>query len=138
VVAFALVKAGGSLVSAGTSGNEIVFTSVDEAGGILWGGIGILSSSALNEISYTTVKYAGGDEGYYVGSDWRASAIVLEDSSAVLTLENSTVSNSGSHGLIVENGGEVNGLTASDTNPDTAVEGANTFTANGDTNVVFY
>ena len=115
-----------------------MFTSVDEAGGILWGGIGILSSSALNEISYTTVKYAGGDEGYYVGSDWRASAIVLEDSSAVLTLENSTVSNSGSHGLIVENGGEVNGLTASDTNPDTAVEGANTFTANGDTNVVFY
>jgi hypothetical protein len=132
------VKAGGSLVSAGTSGNEIVFTSVDEAGGILWGGIGILSSSALNEISYTTVKYAGGHEGYYVGSDWRASAIVLEESSAVLTLENSTVSNSGSHGLIVENGGEVNGLTAADASPETTVEGANTFTGNGNTDVVFY
>jgi hypothetical protein len=111
-----LVESTGSLKATGTADNLIVFTSSDTAGGIKWGGIGIESTSTVNEFDYVEVSHGGGADLYYVNSAWRSGNIVLDEGHLKLT--NSTVSEGGSHGLWV------------DSNSDLTTFSVNTFTNN--------
>ncbi|MEM7109309.1 MAG: hypothetical protein AAF519_13880, partial [Bacteroidota bacterium] len=74
------------------------------AGGILWKGIFINSSSNLNEIDFADISYAGNSNWNFTGADF--AAIVGVDTNRKLTITNSSISNSGSFGI--HNKGEIN------------------------------
>lgn len=95
------VYSNGTLVSEGISGNEVEFTSENEAGNIHWRGIMVKSNSSLNKLAYTNVKYAGNSEFGFSGTDY-ATAIGIEDGK--LSLMGSEVSNSKSYGLFLHSG----------------------------------
>lgn len=94
----------GTIISEGASGNEVVFTSENEAGGIHWRGILVKSNSSLNKLEHTKVRYAGNSEFGFSGTDY-ATAIGIEDGK--LSILNSKVCNSSSYGLFLHSG-EIN------------------------------
>ncbi|MEM7106734.1 MAG: hypothetical protein AAF519_00815, partial [Bacteroidota bacterium] len=62
----------GALIAKGTTTDRIVMTTSNVAGGILWKGIFINSSSNLNEIDFADISYAGNSNWNFTGADFAA------------------------------------------------------------------
>lgn len=93
----------GAIVAEGNSGEWITLTSSSEEGEVNWGGVIISSSDSRNTISYTEIRYAGGDEiGFADFTDKKAAVGLKEDGE--LNLNNSVISNSDGYGLYVRYG----------------------------------
>jgi hypothetical protein len=95
------VNGSGSLITNGSAGSEVVFTSADETGNLYWRGIMVKSNSSDNKLEYTKVKYAGNSEFGFSGTNY-ATAIGIENGK--LSLLNSEVSHSKSYGLFLHSG----------------------------------
>jgi flagellar hook assembly protein FlgD len=113
----------GNLTAIGTSGSPILFTSMSGTSPGSWNAI-VFNNGSSGHLSYVTVSY-GGAGGYSttgavnvnsgaggtVGFDnltitaSASSGIVVNGSSAALTLTNSTISASAFYGLMLLNGG---------------------------------
>lgn len=61
------VETGGTLITQGVEDNKVTFTSANEAGEVLWGGLLINSSSTLNSLDHTDFRFGGGDDIVYGG-----------------------------------------------------------------------
>ena len=97
----------GSIKAEGTESDSIVFTSVNEDGGILWKGIFIGSGSSQNIIKYAKVMYAGNEAMNFTGDDFKAGIGV--NSGGNIRVENSTLMFNDGYGLYVdENEGHIN------------------------------
>lgn len=94
---------GGTLVAEGLADNKITFTSFDEEGEILWGGILLNSSSSLNTLEHVNMAYAGGEEFLYANG-WRAASVGVANDGR-LGLNNVTITKSGVDGVFVHQGG---------------------------------
>lgn len=104
-----IIKSNGYLVANGSSGNEINFTSSNEAGMIYWAGIWIQSADARNEINHAMVNLAGGYEFNFAGSNYAAAIAGDDDDNPRLTMTNTTVQNSESYAVYWE-GGTINNI----------------------------
>ncbi|WP_207433526.1 PKD domain-containing protein [Sabulibacter ruber] len=89
---------GGVLIAKGEATNKIKFTGKTAQKGY-WTGIMFYSNSSLNEFSHAEVVYGGSED---LMSDARANIVVTED--ARLTIKNTTISQSGGHGLYLAEG----------------------------------
>lgn len=97
----------GSIKAEGTESDSIIFTSVNEGGGILWKGIFIGSGSSQNIIKYAKVMYAGNEAMNFTGDDFKAGIGV--NSGGNIRVENSTLMFNDGYGLYVdENEGHIN------------------------------
>ena len=97
----------GSIKAEGTESDSIIFTSVNEDGGILWKGIFIGSGSSQNIIKYAKVMYAGNEAMNFTGDDFKAGIGV--NSGGNIRVENSTLISNDGYGLYVdENEGHIN------------------------------
>lgn len=118
------VNSEGTLISKGSSGNEVVITSNNESGDIHWKGLFIRSSTSKNSINYTKIDYAGNSEyGDFADFVDLQVGIGLSDGGKVI-FKNSTVSNSNGYGMYVRFGtlNEFSGNTfTSNKNPDVGV-----------------
>jgi len=83
----------GAIIAEGTSGNEVIFSSLDESPGA-WRGIELQSPSTLNKLDYCHVKYGGSTGG-------RGANIYMFGSSngSYLSLSNSYVGDSQTYGI---------------------------------------
>jgi len=117
-----IIRSTAYLIASGSSGNEIMFTSSNEAGQIYWAGIWIQSSDARNELNYATVNLAGGNEFNFSGSNYAAAIAGDDDDNPRLTMTNTTIQNSESYAVFWE-GGIINAILSAGAN--------NTFTGNG-------
>ncbi|MGM0546117.1 MAG: PKD domain-containing protein [Bacteroidota bacterium] len=81
------------LVSAGTSEDPITLTGEQETSGY-WSGIKINSNTVENEISHTTIEYAGSKD---AGTWFAAAALTIDQ--AKVQLSNVAITNSGQHGI---------------------------------------
>jgi hypothetical protein len=94
-VAF-FVNVGAELVADGTSDDPITMTATDGNGQQgWWKGVAIYSSNANNTMNYVKVRHAGSNPVDFVSE----AANVSLDSGAELTFENSTITDSGQHGV---------------------------------------
>ncbi len=97
----------GSIKAEGTESDSIIFTSVNEAGGILWKGIFIGSGSSQNIIKYAKVMYAGNEAMNFTGDDFKAGIGV--NSGGNIRVENATLKANDGYGIYVdENEGHIN------------------------------
>lgn len=62
---------------------------------VFWQGLGFYSNNPNNEVTYTTIEYAGGQE----WGSMSAAANIGLNSDAQLNLEHSTINDSGQHGV---------------------------------------
>ncbi len=95
------VNSEGSIFAEGQSGNEIVFTSSNEAGQLHWKGILVKSADATNKIEHTIIRYAGNSEFNHAGSNY-AHALGIEGGK--LSLLNTVVENSDAYGFFHHSG----------------------------------
>ena len=131
------VASSGSLKAVGNATDQIIFTAYDRSGNDNWGGL-VIESDNANEISNAEVSYAGKeDQLIYISSSWRAANIALSGD-ASLNLNNTLVSNSDSHGLVVAPGGEVNDSSNANADAAAQVAGANNFTGNENTDAIVF
>jgi hypothetical protein len=94
-----IINQSGTFISAGTEGQEVIFTSTSPGEGIHWSGLVIGSNSALNKVEYTKILYAG-NSGFLGPTNAYAINIIQ----GRLSLINSTVSNSMGYGIYTTNG----------------------------------
>lgn len=96
----------GAIIAEGTSGNEVIFSGMNEAPGA-WKGIELDSPSTLNTLDYCQVKYGGSTGG-------RGANIYMFGSSngSYLSLSNSYVGDSQTYGIYRASGSTT--LNASD------------------------
>ncbi len=85
----------GSLNATGTMASPITFKGVTDGKGT-WLGLGFNSSSPDNKLIYCEISGGGSDE-IYNGSDFPANVTMQCESS--LLIQNSTISDSGGHGI---------------------------------------
>jgi len=131
----AYVNSGGSLVAVGTADSKITFSAYNQSGSDNWGGI-VFKSDDSNELSYAEVSYAGNDESLIYKSGYYAANIGVSDNS-VLSITNTTVSNSKSYGLVIHGGATVNSKVQADADRIDVITDANTFSGNAMTDVDF-
>lgn len=105
-----VIETGGSLIAAGTPGNNIVMKSEEDIAGV-WKGIYIKSSNVLNEITYCTISNGGNSS--FDGNTTKRANIRLANG-AKLKLQNTDVSKSANIGLLTD------GLDSDDVNPLTS------------------
>ena len=98
-VIMTVATGGGSFVAEGAEDNRIIFTSADEAGEVLWGGLLVKSTSSENKISYADIAFGGGRNLVYA-SGWRQANIGI-DEKAKLNISNSSISQSGGDGIFI-------------------------------------
>lgn len=103
---------GGTLVAEGEEGSPILFTSSDEAGEILWGGMLINSSSTQNTLNHVELRFGGGEDALIYAGGWRAAAIGVNENAKV-SITNTKITRSGADGLFVLSTGS---LTSFDNN----------------------
>ncbi|MGM0579275.1 MAG: PKD domain-containing protein [Bacteroidota bacterium] len=119
------VRDTGYLVAEGTSDQNIVFTSSNEAGQIAWGGIKFYTGDARNSLDFVTINLAGGNVTSDLNDFVDEKTAVAGDNSAKLSLTNSTISNSEGYGVYFQ--GDINDIEGGTAN--------NTFTDNTNGNV---
>lgn len=98
-----IVTAGGKIMAAGEATSEVRFTGVEEIQGF-WMGLLILSN-VDNELRHTIVEYAGSDQWH--GGGESVAALKVGDAfgeTGKLTLDETTVAESGGYGLYLGNG----------------------------------
>jgi len=117
------VQSSGYISAQGTSSDQIVFTTSNEAGQIPWQGIWIKTSDARNELDYVVVNYAGSEEFNFSGWDYAAAIAGDDDDNPRVSITNSTVKNSQGYAIYWE-GGTINAVESSSAN--------NTFDNNAD------
>lgn len=93
------VESGGTLIAEGAEDNKITFTSANEAGEVLWGGLLINSSSTLNALDHTVFRFGGGENIVY-GGGWRMAALGISEDGK-LNMTNTSISKSGADGMFV-------------------------------------
>ncbi len=131
------VASSGSLKAVGNATDQIIFTAYDRSGNDNWGGL-LIESDNANEISNAEVSYAGKeDQLIYISPSWRAANIALSGD-ASLNLNNTLVSNSDAHGLVVAPGGEVNDSSNANADAAAQVAGANNFTGNENADAIVF
>jgi hypothetical protein len=91
----------GVLISEGTEDSQVVFTSSNEPAELRWKGIKIASTSPLNKLEYTQVRYAGDSEMNFPGEDY-VTAVGVDGGS--MSLINATIRNSGGYGFFLHSG----------------------------------
>lgn len=133
------ITTSGVLVAEGTAADPIVLTSTDPSAGIRWSGVRIESSSTKNALTHVTVESAGGDNEHYL-SGWRNAGVSVYEN-ALLTMENTTISNSGDWGLYAEGtlaafstntfSGNTGGAASVHPNDWGVIDADSTFTGNG-------
>ena len=113
------VSADGSISAVGTADNKITFRGAVEAPGT-WRSINVFSFNPLNELTHCVVAHAGGS----LGSGQNGSACVYIQSSGALSLTNSRIEDSGSLGLMAEQGASILEFAANEfvSNTDAAVD----------------
>lgn len=114
-----IINGSGSIIADGSTGDTIVFTGAEQVAGY-WRGIEVNSPAATNLMDNVEISYAGHPNGFSGGA--QANMLLDGFSGALLTLQNSTISNGPANGIVVENG-----ATLTD-------GGGNTFTSIGDDN----
>jgi hypothetical protein len=112
------IDVNGALIAEGTSSDRIIFTTSNQAGGILWKGLFILSSDSRNALDFVTVSYGGNSELDFSGANFKANVGV--DAGATMNITNSSFTNGGGYGI----------YSIGSTNDFTAAAAANTFTDN--------
>ena len=126
----------GVLEAVGTDTENITLTSSNTAGSVRWRGIFVKSSDARNTLEYVTVAYGGNSEfPFPSGADYQANIGVTDGSR--IAIENCEISQSAGAGIAVQEGGFVNGLSVQDTDAETQVINANTFSDNAGVDVFF-
>lgn len=98
------VNAEGSFMAEGSAGNEIEFTSSNEAGQLYWKGILVYSGDASNKLEHTIIRYAGNSEFNHSGSNY-AHAVGVEDGR--ISMINATIEQSAAYGFF-HHSGEIN------------------------------
>ncbi|MBD3418916.1 MAG: hypothetical protein GF398_02240 [Chitinivibrionales bacterium] len=93
----------GVLISQGTAGDSVIFTSRDIAGGEVWGGLLYSSSDTRNVLSYTKVTHAGGADMFwlYEGYNSNVAANVALDDDARLSVWHSRISHGAAFGILL-------------------------------------
>lgn len=112
------VRQEGTLIAEGTPSERITFTR-KQGSAAHWKGMLIQSSSTENLMDYVEISYAGNSQ--LLGASYGQTNLGL-DSSARLTLTNSTISNSLGWGVVVRSGATFN-------------ESNNTFSGNAQGNI---
>lgn len=94
----------GALMASGESGNMITFTGANISGSQLWKGIRVASTDSRNELAYVDLSYAGNSEfgGFANFVDLRATVAVMNG--GVISITNSSITNSGGYGVYVRYG----------------------------------
>ena len=91
----------GSLQAIGTAQNQIKFFGENQVAGE-WRGVFIDSNDILNELSYVTIEYAGGEA--FNSNDDKGAVIVWSDTH--LKMNNTTITNSETYGFNASYGGD--------------------------------
>lgn len=110
-----VVETTGSLNATGTASERITFTGQSATKGF-WRGIGFVSVNADNRLIHTDITYAGAAEGlccgFFVGSESAVAAVMVGNSSgsAQVTLQDSSITHSGGHGLFSFTNGRLEGF----------------------------
>ena len=87
----------------GTETNPILFTGEQKSNGF-WKGIAVWTNSTENEMEYVTIEYAGSSNH---GSGVPIAGLAIGNSGK-LSLNNSTITNSGDYGMYVEINAQIN------------------------------
>lgn len=90
---------GSYLIMEGTASENIVLTGETQLAGA-WRGLAISSNSPLNSLNYVEISY-GGSDSYSGDDDDRGNLIVGASSEGIVTIENSTISNSAAYGIYI-------------------------------------
>jgi len=84
-----------ALVASGTSSDQIRMVGTERNEGGWWQGIAFYSNNPNNELNYVTIEYAGSER----WSSMSDAANVGLNTDSELSLTNSTITNSGQHGV---------------------------------------
>jgi hypothetical protein len=93
-----IIEEEGSITANGTSDDPVVFTGENEVATGYWQGLRFKSNDAANDLTYTTISYAGSDG--FTGNVESLTAIYI-DSGAQVTLTNVTLGPGGGYGLFL-------------------------------------
>jgi len=129
------VNSTGTISAIGTTDNMIRLTSANQAGGLKWTGLLILSNSTVNELSYVEVSYGGSEDIEYINSGWRKANIAIE--SGQLKLNDCTISDSGGAGVVISSDSFLNALNSTTTDAEAQIEASNSFSNNVLVNALF-
>lgn len=91
------VYVNGAFIANGSDGSNIVFTSANISGNILWKGFFFASANSQNSFDFAEISYAGNSNHNLTGPDFAANIAV--DAGANLSVTNSIVSQSGGYGI---------------------------------------
>lgn len=105
---------GSALVADGTSDDSILMTGTQSNAGF-WDGVTFYSNNANNVLNHVTIEYAGSQRSSYI----EVNGAVSLDNNASVRITNTTITDSGERGIVVDPGSEI---------PEFA---GNTFTSNG-------
>ncbi len=104
------IEQGGTLLAAGTETDSIIFTTANEAAGLLWKGLYIQSASAQNILKYVEVSFAGNSAMDFNGADFKAGVGVNAGGS--IKIENSLFADNMGYGVYLDDdGGKLNTFT---------------------------
>lgn len=94
----------GVISAEGTAQDSIIFTTANKAGGLLWKGIMIESSSGLNSMKYVNISYAGSSTlNFGAFNDYKTAVGV--NSNAKISIENSHIHHNEGYGVYTETEG---------------------------------
>jgi hypothetical protein len=117
------ITSDGTLIAEGAEADSIEFTTSNQPGGILWKGIFIRSSSALNSIKYAKISYAGNSTMNFVGSDFKAAVGIIEGGK--VKIEHSRIYENDGYGIYADdNGGIIDFFANNELNNNTTGVGA--------------
>jgi hypothetical protein len=133
------INSGGQIIAEGTADSMIEMTSANQAAELYWRGLFIKSSSALNQLNYVKISYAGQSALDFFGENFVTSVGVDRD--ARVGLQNCTIQNSKGYGIFLSGNSTLNGfsnniITTSRTGLGTGIhniseiESSNDFSAN--------
>jgi hypothetical protein len=112
-----LVESTGSLSAVGTVENPILLTGTSTTPGY-WRGVAFLSNDVANALHFTEMTYAGSAQefccGFFFGAEQLRGAVVVGDVSktARVSIQNTTIANSGAMGVTVHRGSRLTGFSS--------------------------
>lgn len=113
---FISISSDGGFIANGTVNDPITFTAINASNGLRWGGLYVNSGDSRNILNNVNIAYGGGKRAGYIydGINAYVEANVYIDENAVLNIENTTISNSTSYGLVIQDGGELGSFSSNE------------------------